>query len=155
MFMCKLFENFVKLCFSIPDPVFSSIARTITNERNIVSAYSDNDAITNKFIIFCKMFYDQSGEIHGLDYAKFKKVFGASKLFCRFLLDNKIVSTDFYEKANILYVMFENKEYETLFNKIRFENFAQKEQPDDNNIAEMMEKIRKGELDVEFDHMLD
>ncbi len=120
IFVVKMFKIFVKICFSMPDFAFRELARTIQNEHNIISVYDTSGSITNKFLIFCKLFYDNTGEIRGTNFEDFKQIFGQTRVFCRFLHENKILSAEFYERANILYVMLENEEHEAIFGKICF-----------------------------------
>jgi hypothetical protein len=158
IFMCmmKFFEKTVSYCFRLPDPVFNSITNFCQNDHNIISAYNSEGPITNKFFTFCKLFYDVSGEIQGIDFAKYKKIFGSTELFCRFLHENKIISADFYEKMGILYVNIDDEEYEAVFGKICFlwneikkhKNSHKMESmnKDDIELEELMQKINRGEF---------
>jgi len=158
MQMLKVFEKIVSGCFKMHDSTFSTVARAMVNNHNLISAYNAEGPITNKFMVFCKLFYDQTGEIQGVDFAKFKKIFNSSRLFCRFLHENKIISADFYERLGILYVALNDEEHEAIFGKICFmwdeikKRHAEKNRPpeppaqDEIELENLMQQINRGEI---------
>lgn len=96
----KLLEKLLMLCFRISDKNLSIfvdgsplLKNTDKQEFDILTAFTEHGRVRNKLKLFLRFYWEsQSDEFerHGFDFANFARLMKCNRLYCNYIIHNKI-----------------------------------------------------------------